>query len=134
MSHYATQAYSKAAVHTTVDAASPHQLVLMLYEGLLKQLRLAKTHMAKGELGAKAACLGKAIDILGKGLRGSLNLEAGGEIAQNLDALYEYCEQRMMQANARNELAMLDEVIGLLEPLRSAWQEIGPTPQARTGR
>src|SRR5262245_30400574 len=116
MSQYAAQAYSRAAVHTTVDAASPHQLVAMLYDGLLRQLRMAKTHMGKSDLGAKAMCIGKAIDILCQGLRASLNHEAGGEIAANMDALYEYCEQRLMQANARNEIAMVDEVIGLIEP------------------
>lgn len=125
MSSYALSAYSRAAVHTTVDGASPHQLVSMLFDALLRQVRVAKTHMGKGELAQKAVCISKAIDILVQGLRASLNPEAGGEIAANLSALYDYCEQRLLQANSRNDAALLDEVVSLIEPLRSAWLEIG---------
>lgn len=128
MNQYAAQAYSKAAVHTTVDAASPHQLILMLFDGVLRQVRLAKNHMVKGEIAAKAQCISRAIEIISQGLRGSLNPEAGGEIAANLGALYDYCEQRLMQANARNQVELLDEVVGLIERVRSGWQAIAPQP------
>ena len=128
MNHYAAQAYSRAAVHTTVDAATPHQLVLMLFDGLLRQVRLAKTHMGNGDLGQKALCICKAVEILDQGLRASLNMEAGGEIAANLSALYDFCDQRLLQANARNQTELLDEVITVIEPIRSAWHAIGQQP------
>ncbi|HEY2734805.1 MAG TPA: flagellar export chaperone FliS [Polyangiales bacterium] len=128
MSRYATGAYATVGMHTAVEAASPHKLVLMLYDGLLKQLRLAKAHMSKGEIGPKATCISRALSILDQGLLSSLNLEAGGDIANQLQSLYMYCGQRLLQANMRNDPSALDEVVRLIEPLRSAWFEITPQP------
>jgi flagellar protein FliS len=126
MSNYASQAYKMVGVNTAVDSASPHKLILMLYDGLLRQVRLAKAHMQKGDLGAKAACLSKAISILDQGLRAALDDEKGGELAVRLRALYDYCERQLVHANARNDAAVIDEVIALIEPLRTAWNGIGP--------
>jgi flagellar secretion chaperone FliS len=129
MSHYATRAYANVGVNTAVDAASPHKLILMLYDGLLKQLRLGKAHMQRSELGPKAACLSKALSILDQGLRMSLDLEKGGDIAAQLHLLYEYAERRILHANMRNDVSAVDEVIALIDPLRTAWQAIAPEPQ-----
>jgi flagellar secretion chaperone FliS len=125
MSKYATQAYKTVGVNTAVEGATPHKLILMLYDGLLRQLRLGRAHMQKGDLGAKANCLSKAISIIDQGLRASLNDEKGGEIAQRLRALYDYSERQLVHANARNDVAVIDEVIALFEPLRAAWNGIG---------
>jgi flagellar secretion chaperone FliS len=125
MSNYATHAYKTVGVNTAVEAASPHKLILMLYDGLLRQLRLGKAHMIKGDLGTKAACLSKAVGILDQGLRAALDDDKGGELAVRLRALYDYAERRVVHANARNEADVLDEVIALIEPLRSAWATIG---------
>jgi flagellar secretion chaperone FliS len=134
MSHYATRAYANVGVHTAVEAASPHKLVLMLYDGLLKQLRMGKAHMQKKELSPKANCLSKAISILDQGLRISLDLEAGGDIASQLHLLYDYCERRILHANMRNDAAAIDEVISLIEPLRTAWSAIAPESQPRVAQ
>jgi len=128
MSQYATQAYKTVGVNTAVEGATPHKLVLMLYDGLLRQLRLGRAHMQKGDLGAKAGCLSKAISIIDQGLRAALNDDKGGEIAQNLRALYDYAERQLVHANARNDVAVIDEVIALFEPLRAAWHGIGGEP------
>ena len=130
MSNYATRAYASVGIHTAVESASPHKLILMLYDGLLKQLRLGNAHMSRGELGKKATCLSKALSILDQGLRLNLDREAGGDIANQLHALYEYCERRILHANLRNDAAAVDEVIRLIEPLRTAWQAISPDAQA----
>jgi flagellar protein FliS len=129
MSNYATRAYAQVGVHTAVETASPHKLISMLYEGLLKHLRIARAHMANGEVGPKASALSKAMSILDQGLRMSLDPEAGGEIATKLHALYDYCERRLLHANLHNDLAALDEVMQLIEPLRSAWLQINPDAQ-----
>jgi flagellar protein FliS len=129
MSNYAASAYASVGVHTAVEAATPHKLILMLYDGLLKQLRLGKAHMQRGELGRKAISLSKAMSILDQGLRLNLDRDAGGQIAIQLHALYEYCERRVLHANLRNDAAALDEVIQLIEPLRTAWQTIAPDAQ-----
>jgi len=129
MSKYATQAYKTVGVNTAVEGATPHKLILMLYDGLLRQLRLGRAHMQKGDLGAKATCLSKAISIIDQGLRASLNDEKGGDIAVRLRALYDYSERQLVHANARNDVAVIDEVIALFEPLRAAWHGIGEAGQ-----
>ena len=122
---YATHAYKTVGVNTAVEAASPHKLILMLYDGLLRHLRLSKAHMQKGDLAAKATSLSKAISIIDQGLRAALNDEQGGDIAKHLRALYDYSERQLVHANARNDVATIDEVIALVEPLRAAWHGIG---------
>jgi len=130
MSHYATRAYKSVGVNTAVEAANPHALILMLYDGMIRHLRLAKAHMLNGDLGTKAASLSKALAILDQGLRASLDDDKGGEIAGNLRALYDYMERQLVLANARNDAAKIDEVIALIEPLRSAWHAITKQPTA----
>ena len=125
MNTYASQADKAVSVNTTVDGATPHKLILMLYDGLLRHLRLAKAYMQKGDLAAKAASVSKAISIIDQGLRASLDEEKGGEIAKHLRMLYDYSERQLVHANARNDIATLDEVINLFEPLRTAWHGIG---------
>ncbi len=125
MNTYASQAYKAVSVNTTVDGATPHKLILMLYDGLLRHLRLAKAYMQKGDLASKAASVSKAISIIDQGLRASLDEDKGGEIAKHLRMLYDYSERQLVHANARNDIATLDEVINLFEPLRAAWHGIG---------
>lgn len=122
---YATQAYKTVGVNTAVEAASPHKLILMLYDGLLRHLRLSKAYMQKGDLAAKATSLSKAISIIDQGLRAALNDDQGGDIAKHLRALYDYSERQLVYANSRNDAAKIDEVIALIEPLRTAWHGIG---------
>ena len=126
MSHYATRAYANVGVNTSVESASPHKLVLMLYDGLLKQLRIAKVHIERKEIVPKAAAISKALAIVDQGLRPGLDLEKGGSIAAQLLALYDYSGERLLQANLRNDAAAVEEVIQLIEPIRSAWAQINP--------
>jgi flagellar secretion chaperone FliS len=126
MSHYATRAYATVGVDTIVESASPHKLVLMLYDALLKQLRVAKMHIERGEIAPKAAAISKAIRLIDQGLRCSLDIERGGDIAAQLLALYDYSERRLFHANLKNDTAALDEVGRLIEPLRAAWLGISP--------
>lgn len=126
MSHYATRAYANVGVNTSVESASPHKLVLMLYDGLLKQLRIAKLHIERKEIAHKAAALSKALAIVDQGLRPGIDLEKGGSIAAQLLALYDYSAERLLQANLRNDAAAVEEVIQLIEPIRAAWAAISP--------
>jgi flagellar protein FliS len=84
----------------------------------------AKNQMARGETAAKGKSISKAIMIIGEGLRASLNIEAGGEIGQNLASLYDYMNNRLFLANLNNDPAMLDEVSKLLTELQGAWENI----------
>jgi len=122
---YAIHAYAKVGIETGVTGADPHRLVLMLFDGATLAIINAKQHMLRGEIAAKGESISKAIMIINDGLRASLDVTAGGQLAQNLRALYEYMSNRLLFANARNEPAALDEVKQLLLELKEAWEAIG---------
>jgi flagellar protein FliS len=126
MSNYAARAYANVGVNTTVEGASPHKLVLMLYDAVLKELRVAKQHMQRGEIAPKAAAISKTIRLIDQGLRLNLDMQRGGNIAAQLSMLYDYSERRLLHANIHNDVAALDEVNALIEPLRQAWAGINP--------
>lgn len=118
-------AYAKVGLETGIVAASPHQLIVMLFEGAELSVRMAIKHLHEGDLGKKSVAVSRASNIIVEGLRAALDLEQGGEIAQQLDALYEYMNQRLMLTHVRHEAAPLEEVLGLLQELHGAWKQIG---------
>ncbi len=120
----ALQQYRKVGVQTSVEGASPHRLIQMLLQGALEKIHLARAQMQAGAVAEKCTNITWALSIIG-GLRGSLNQDAGGEIAANLDRLYEYMEMRLLEANAKNDSTLLEEVSGLLGQIKSAWDAIG---------
>ena len=120
----ALQQYQQVNAQTGVAYASPHRLIQMLMEGALERIAVAKGCIQRRDLAAKGEQIGKAIDIVG-GLRDGLNLEAGGELAANLDALYDFMQRRLVEANQRSDAAILDEVAELLRPVKEAWDAIG---------
>jgi flagellar protein FliS len=122
-------AYHNVSIETGITSASPHKLIVMLYDGALVALLSAKTNIAAGNIAAKGSAISKAISIIDNGLRASLDKEAGGEIAANLDALYDYMSRRLLHANLKNDVTIIDEVHGLLADLRGAWVEIGDKVQ-----
>lgn len=129
-SRNAVHAYANVGLETGVVAASPHQLIVMLYEGAEFAVRMAIRHMNEGEIAKKSAAISKASSIILDGLKAALDPQQGGEIAQRLGALYDYMNNRLMLAHVKNQTAPLEEVLGLLRELRGAWQQIGPTGQA----
>lgn len=126
----AANAYASLGLETGVVAASPQQLIVMLYEGAELAVRLAIKHMNEGDLEKKSTAITKASSIILDGLRAALDPQQGGEIAQQLGALYDYMNQRLMLAHIRNEAAPLQEVLGLLQELHGAWQQIVPPARA----
>lgn len=125
-------AYSNVGVETGVAAASPHKLIVMLFEGAMVAIVSATQHMQSGDIAAKGAAISKAISIIDNGLRASLDKQVGGEIALNLDALYEYMSNRLLIANLQNEPAILDEVYQLLKGLKDSWQAMTPPTAVAT--
>lgn len=119
-------AYAKVGLETGVSAASPHKLIVMLYDGALVSILNATANLKSGNVAAKGAAISKAINIVDNGLRAALDKKVGGEIAQNLDALYEYISARLFKANLENDPAILDEAHALLTDLRDAWNAIDP--------
>jgi flagellar secretion chaperone FliS len=126
----AANAYANVGLETGVVAASPHQLIVMLYEGAELAVRMAIKHMNEGDIAKKSAAISKASNIIVEGLQAALDLQQGGEIAQQLDALYVYMNQRLMLAHINNQTAPLEEVLGLLRELHGAWQQIAPPRRA----
>jgi len=120
-------AYAKVGMETGVAAASPHKLIVMLFDGALLSIATATQKMKEGDIAGKGQAISKAITIIDSGLRASLNKEAGGDIAISLDSLYEYMGHRLLAANIDNQPAILDEVHGLLAELKGAWEAIGET-------
>ena len=119
----AADEYARLGLRTSIESASPHRLILMLIEGADDKLRLAHRAMQTGEVAAKGANISWAISII-DGLRASLNLERGGEIAANLDSLYDYMSRTLLAANLHNDLGKLEEVGQLLNEIRQAWKGI----------
>lgn len=117
--------YKKASIEASVEFADPHKLVVLLFDALQRSLVAAKLYMASGDIPAKCTQMGNAIKILEEGLRAPLDPEKGGEIAKNLDALYDYCVRRLVFANLKNNQAAIDEVLSLIEPVASGWKQIG---------
>jgi flagellar protein FliS len=126
----AISAYRKVGVDAAVEVADPHQLILLLFDGAQAALGSARGAMQRGDVAAKGTAISKAIDIIGNGLKASLDPEQGGEIAARLAALYEYMTLRLLHANIKNDLKALEEVSALLEEIHSAWREIAPKQQA----
>ena len=114
--------YQSVSTETSIMDADPHKLIQLLFEGALARISTAKGHMERKEYDRKSKVINSAIDIIG-GLQDSLNMETG-ELAMNLERLYDYMIRRLFEANARNDQAILDEVSGLLAQIKSAWDEI----------
>jgi flagellar protein FliS len=112
--------YSSVANHGGVAAGDPHRLVLMLLDGAIERLAMARGCLQRGEIGQKVALLQRIASIVSE-LRASLDLQQGGPLARNLNALYEYMERQLVRGNCENSATHLDEVASLLVEIRSAW-------------
>ncbi|MFZ5464032.1 MAG: flagellar export chaperone FliS [Pseudomonadota bacterium] len=128
--HNPTAAYNKVGIETGVQAADPHKLILMLFEGAMISVSAASLHMEHEEIAPKGEAISKAINIITNGLKASLDMNVGGELAVKLDALYEYMVNRLLFANLNNNQAALGEVSHLLAELKSAWEQIGQQANA----
>jgi flagellar protein FliS len=119
----ALRQYQTVNTQAQLSDASPHRLIQMLMEGGLSRLAQARGAIQHGQVAAKGELISKAIGIIG-GLREGLNLQSGGEIAANLDRLYEYMIALLVEANLSNDVALIDEVAGLLRNVKSGWDAI----------
>lgn len=120
--------YKQVGVETGVMAASPHKLILMLFDGALLSLAIARDALEQKNIAEKGQAISKAIDILANGLKASLNFEQGAELSERLAALYDYMIDRLFYANLHNDIAALAEVQSLLVEIKSAWEEIAGDP------
>jgi flagellar protein FliS len=125
--------YASVGLRTNVETASPHRLVLLLLDGALEKLRTAKLCMQRGQIADKGAQISWAISII-DGLRASLDLAQGGELASNLDALYDYMGRTLLESNLRNDPEKINEVVQLLGEIRIGWKGIESEVDGPQGR
>lgn len=119
---YAEQ-YRKVGVSTAVTDADPHKLVALLLSGACERIRLAEACLERNDQARKGKAIGEACAIVGH-LNGSLDHEAGGDVAGNLSALYEYVLQRLTEANLHNDVTALQESAQLIGEIDAAWNAI----------
>lgn len=115
--------YRKVGVSTSVVDADPHKLVALLLAGACERIRIAEASLQRNDQARKGKAIGEACAIVGH-LDGSLDHEAGGEIAANLSALYEFIIVRLTEANLHNDPNALQEALGLMVEIDSAWNAI----------
>jgi flagellar secretion chaperone FliS len=118
--------YRQVGVESQLAMASPHRLVAMLFDGFMEAVAMARGAMREGRADTKGIAIGRAVRIVEEGLRGGLDLRAGGSLARDLNELYGYLTLRLTQANLRNDEAALDECQRLVLPLQEAWAAIAP--------
>lgn len=125
--------YSRVGVETSVSDASPHRLVTLLFDGFAESVAHAKAAIVAQQTDTKGRAIGRAARIVEEGLKAALDLDAGGGLAADLDALYAYIGLRLTHANLRNDVAALEECLSLMQPLRDAWSSIAPQVAAPRG-
>ena len=108
---------------TAVGTQSKGRLIVMLYDGAIKFMKLAVKELEEGNHAAKGQYIGRAQDIINE-LNAVLDTEAGGEVAQNLRKLYLFMNRRLNEANSKCDPEMIQEVIMLMEELNQSWKTI----------
>lgn len=126
----AMQAYKQIGNQSDVETASPHRLIQLMMERVITKIAMARGHMDRGSVAEKGRNVGDAIDIITV-LQASLNDKPNRQLARNFDALYDYMTRRLVEANLRDDVVLLDEVTGLMRELKEAWDAIGEQAVAR---
>ena len=119
----ALKAYQGAGLNGLVEEASPEEIIRLLLEGFMTRVSRAEGQMRRGEVAARLASISKAIGII-DGLRDNLDVQAGGELAERWDALYDYVSRRLFEANVTVDPAILVECRSLVAQIRDAWVEV----------
>ena len=114
---------AQAYIQTQVSSRSPLELVVLLYEGLIRFTGEARAAIERRDLVAKRAAMSRALAVLSE-LQSTLNMAEGGELAVSLDNLYTYINGRLLDGSMQNSVEPLDETLKLASMLRDAWSEI----------
>lgn len=118
-----TQHYQSVGVQTSIMDADSHRLIQLLYQGALDAMAQAKGAIERDDIESRNNCLNRAVQIVG-GLRSFLDKEKGGDVADNLERLYEYVEVALFEANMNNDTAKIEHCAGLIREVKAGWDEI----------
>ena len=118
----AATAYQASSVETVVQSASPHQLIVMLFDGLLQAVNHASGALQRKDIATFGQQAGRAVQVWKGGLKGGRDMQRRGEVAASMRALYECCVRRLTQANRRNDADALAEVVRLIAPVADSWK------------
>lgn len=116
--------YARMGLESQIAAASREQIITLLFDGAENSIKQARIHIQSNDIAGKGNAISRAIDIINQGLVSALDAEKGGEIAENLAALYDYVCRKLIEANRTNSLETLDEAEKILGRVSSAWREM----------
>lgn len=122
----AIKTYANVSFESEVNSADPHQLITLVFDGILNAISQAQVFMASNDIEKKNSAISKATILIDSGLRAGLNFEQGGELANNLDDLYRFMLNRLMLSHLNNDTQLLIEVQTVVEDIRQAWIAISP--------
>lgn len=125
------KAYADTGRESDISTASPHRLIVLLFEGAETAINVAKVHAEQGNIAGRGTSLSKAIDIINNGLKVSLDMNQGGELSARLASLYDYMVSRLLWANMKNDISAMKEVLSLLGEIHGAWKQIDPNKQEK---
>ncbi|MFD1215471.1 MULTISPECIES: flagellar export chaperone FliS [Microbulbifer] len=118
--------YARVGLESDVLSASPHRLIVLLFQGADTAIGTALVHLRDGNVTEKGRAISKALDIVNNGLLAALDRERGGDLAERMGSLYDYIARLLLKANLRNDEDALEEARRLLGDLASAWREVDP--------
>jgi flagellar protein FliS len=129
MSFSGLQSYKNVGAHGNLAEASPYRVVQVMLDAVLSRIAEAGGHLERGEVAAKGEKIGKALAII-EALVLGLDKERGGDLAQNLERLYDYASRTLLKANLENRSDLLQEVSSLLREIKLGWDGIAPAAKA----
>lgn len=129
MSNYGMQHYKSMSAHGNLAEATPYQVVQVMLDAVLARIAEATGHLERGEVAAKGEKIGKALGII-EALMLGLDKVGGGEIAANLERLYDYASRTLLRAQLENRSELLKEVSSLLREIKLGWDGIAPAAKA----
>lgn len=119
-------AYTAVSLDSQITGATPHQLIILLYDGAINAMKRAEIYFQSGNIARRGEMISRAINIIDNGLRAGLDHEKGGKIAEELESLYEYISRTLLEVNLNKSGDKLPHLIALMTGMAETWQAIAP--------
>lgn len=119
-------AYTAVSLDSQINGATPHQLIVLLYDGAINAMKRAEIYFQSGNIPRRGEMISRTINIIDNGLRAGLDHEKGGQIAEELESLYEYISRTLLEANVTKSGEKLPHLIALMTEMSETWQAIAP--------